>query len=204
MTIDQDFQISGWVLNRISLARHTHEAWVHTNSENAQHAAARKRLMREKRPFAQPGPHNDGVQCQATGTFLQHQFAGGLQDAVASSLGSLLEAGLRIGAAMGSGRGGNFVFARGGMVVLQKSLSHIQSRRYSRSHTTVRQDKANLPTVDELALNPERLKELRKQCKLDRPMLGDQLCNRVAEATRKRFYEDGDVPHTTPKEPPKF
>ncbi|WP_230145848.1 EexN family lipoprotein [Citrobacter freundii] len=44
-------------------------------------------------------------------------------------------------------------------------------------------DKANLPTVDELALNPERLKELRKQCKLDRPMLGDQLCNRVAEAT---------------------
>jgi hypothetical protein len=25
-------------------------------------------------------------------------------------------------------------------------------------------------------------------------MLGDQLCNRVAEATRKRFYEDGDVP----------
>lgn len=61
-------------------------------------------------------------------------------------------------------------------------------------------DKANLPTVDELALNPERLKELRKQCKLDRPMLGDQLCNRVAEATRKRFYEDGDVPYTTPKD----
>ncbi|MEG7189657.1 entry exclusion lipoprotein TrbK, partial [Pseudomonas aeruginosa] len=24
------------------------------------------------------------------------------------------------------------------------------------------------------------------------------------EATRKRFYEDGDVPYTTPKEPPKF
>lgn len=35
-------------------------------------------------------------------------------------------------------------------------------------------------------------------------MLGDQLCNRVAEATRKRFYEDGDVPYTTPKKPPKF
>lgn len=67
----------------------------------------------EKRPFAQPGPHNDGVQCQATGTFLQHQFAGGLQDAVASSLGSLLEAGLRIGAAMGSGRGGATLFSRG-------------------------------------------------------------------------------------------
>ncbi|HHH9600781.1 TPA: entry exclusion lipoprotein TrbK, partial [Pseudomonas aeruginosa] len=30
-------------------------------------------------------------------------------------------------------------------------------------------DKGNLPTVDELALNPERLKKLRQQCKLDRP-----------------------------------
>lgn len=76
----------------------------------------------EKRPFAQPGPHNDGVQCQATGTFLQHQFAGGLQDAVASSLGSLLEAGLRIGAAMGSGRGGQLCFSRGAAWSCSKKL----------------------------------------------------------------------------------
>lgn len=59
-------------------------------------------------------------------------------------------------------------------------------------------------TVDDLAAEPERLKELRQQCKLDRAKLGDELCNRVAEATRKRFYGDGKVPYTPPKEPSKF
>ena len=63
---------------------------------------------------------------------------------------------------------------------------------------------AGVPTVEELAANPERLKELRQQCKTDRPKLGDVLCNRVAEATRKRFYGDGETPYTPPKESPKF
>lgn len=63
---------------------------------------------------------------------------------------------------------------------------------------------ANIPMVEELAANPERLKELRQQCKTDRPKLGDVLCNRVAEATRKRFYGDGEIPYTPPKESPKF
>ena len=63
---------------------------------------------------------------------------------------------------------------------------------------------ANIPTVEELASNPARLGELRQQCKTDRPKLGDLLCNRVAEATRKRFYGDGNTPYTPPKEPPKF
>ncbi|HDR9024189.1 TPA: EexN family lipoprotein [Burkholderia vietnamiensis] len=62
----------------------------------------------------------------------------------------------------------------------------------------------DIPTVEELAANPERLKELRQQCKTDRPQLGDVLCNRVAEATRKRFYGDGETPYTPPKESPKF
>ena len=62
----------------------------------------------------------------------------------------------------------------------------------------------NVPTVEELASDPVRLKELRQQCKTDRPTLGDVMCNRVAEATRKRFYGDGDTPYTPPKEPPKF
>ena len=34
--------------------------------------------------------------------------------------------------------------------------------------------------------------------------LGDELCNRVAEATNKRFFGDGKVPYTPPKESPKF
>lgn len=59
-------------------------------------------------------------------------------------------------------------------------------------------------TVESLAADPVRLKELRQQCKLDRAKMGDALCNRVSEATRKRFYGDGKVPYTPPENPPKF
>lgn len=59
-------------------------------------------------------------------------------------------------------------------------------------------------TVESLSENPERLKELREQCKLKRAKLSDALCNAVAEATRKRFFGDGKVPYTPPKESPKF
>ncbi|QCX48223.1 EexN family lipoprotein [Ralstonia pseudosolanacearum] len=59
-------------------------------------------------------------------------------------------------------------------------------------------------TVDSLAANPERLKALRQQCKTDRTKLGDELCNRVAEATNRRFLGDGKTPYTPPKDAPKF
>lgn len=59
-------------------------------------------------------------------------------------------------------------------------------------------------TVDSLAANPERLKELREQCKTDRAKLGDELCNRVAEATNRRFLGDGKTTYNPPKEAPKF
>ncbi|PAU61311.1 EexN family lipoprotein [Pseudomonas indica] len=61
-----------------------------------------------------------------------------------------------------------------------------------------------IETVESLAANPERLKELRQQCKTDRAKLGDELCNRVAEATNRRFMGDGETPYTPPKEQPKF
>lgn len=63
---------------------------------------------------------------------------------------------------------------------------------------------AYVPTVDELAADPARLKELRKQCKTDRARLGDVLCNRVAEATNRRFFGDGKVPYTPSASSPKF
>ncbi|MCC8911811.1 EexN family lipoprotein [Xanthomonas euvesicatoria] len=63
---------------------------------------------------------------------------------------------------------------------------------------------SNVPTVKELAADPARLKELRQQCKTDRATLGDLLCNRVAEAARKRFYGDGTTPYTPYETPPKF
>jgi hypothetical protein len=57
----------------------------------------------------------------------------------------------------------------------------------------------NIPTWKNWRPTPNGLKELRQQCKTDRPKLGDVLCNRVAEATRKRFYGDGETPYTPPK-----
>lgn len=59
-------------------------------------------------------------------------------------------------------------------------------------------------TVESLAANSERLKQLREQCKTDRAKLGDELCSRVAEATNRRFLGDGQTPYNPPKEAPKF
>ena len=59
-------------------------------------------------------------------------------------------------------------------------------------------------TVESLAANPERLKELRQQCKADRARLGDELCKLAAEATNRRFFGDGKTPYNPPKEKPKF
>lgn len=59
-------------------------------------------------------------------------------------------------------------------------------------------------TVDALAANPERLKEVRELCKADRAKVGEELCRRAAEATNKRFFGDGKTPYNPPKEAPKF
>lgn len=59
-------------------------------------------------------------------------------------------------------------------------------------------------TVESLVADPVRLKQLREQCQTESAKLGDELCDRVAEATKKRFFGDGKVPYTPPKESPKF
>ena len=89
-------------------------------------------------------------------------------------------------------------FCRGSLGVALTACG--QSEVHQKANTS----EADIATVEELAANPERLKELRQQCKTDRPKVGDVLCNRVAEATRKRFYGDGETPYTPPKETPKF
>jgi len=50
-------------------------------------------------------------------------------------------------------------------------------------------------TVESLVANPERLKELRAQCKADHSSVGEVQCNAVAEATRRRFMSDGKSPY---------
>ena len=50
-------------------------------------------------------------------------------------------------------------------------------------------------TVESLMANPDRLKEVRAQCKADHDKAGDALCNRASEATRRRFMGSG-TPYT--------
>jgi conjugative transfer region protein TrbK len=55
---------------------------------------------------------------------------------------------------------------------------------------------ASIESVESLVANPERLKELRAQCKADHAKVGDDQCNAVAEATRRRFFGSGGTKHT--------
>lgn len=50
-------------------------------------------------------------------------------------------------------------------------------------------------TVESLMANPKRLKELQAQCKAEHDKLGDAVCNRVAEATRRRFMAPAASPY---------
>ena len=54
---------------------------------------------------------------------------------------------------------------------------------------------AAIESAESLVANPERLKELRAQCKADHVKVGDAQCNALAEATRQRFMGSG-TPYT--------
>jgi uncharacterized low-complexity protein len=60
-----------------------------------------------------------------------------------------------------------------------------------------------IESVESLVANPERLRELRAQCKADRAKVGDAQCNAVAEATRQRFMRATPSPYANdPVRPP--
>ena len=61
---------------------------------------------------------------------------------------------------------------------------------------------APIESVESLVANPERLKELRAQCKADHAKVGDAQCNAVAEATRRRFFGSGGPTYTPPASTP--
>lgn len=61
---------------------------------------------------------------------------------------------------------------------------------------------APIESVESLVVNPERLKELRAQCKADHAKVGDAQCNAVAEATRQRFFSTDGPKYTPPASPP--
>ena len=60
-----------------------------------------------------------------------------------------------------------------------------------------------IESVESLVANPERLKDLRAQCKADHARMGDAQCHAVAEATRQRFMRGGPSPYASePVAPP--
>lgn len=52
-----------------------------------------------------------------------------------------------------------------------------------------------IESVESLVANPDRLKALRAQCKVDHARVGDAQCNAVAEATRQRFMRATPSPY---------
>jgi len=59
-----------------------------------------------------------------------------------------------------------------------------------------------IESVEALVANPERLKDLRAQCKADHARMGDAQCQAVAEATRQRFMSGGPSPYASDPVPP--
>lgn len=57
-------------------------------------------------------------------------------------------------------------------------------------------------SVESLMANPDHLKEVRAQCKADHDKVGDALCNRAAEATRRHFMGSGTPYTPTPPAAP--
>lgn len=51
-------------------------------------------------------------------------------------------------------------------------------------------------TVDSLAADPERLREVQKLCKEDWVAAGEELCTAASKARRKRFMGSGQTPYT--------
>ena len=60
----------------------------------------------------------------------------------------------------------------------------------------------SIESIESLVANPERLKDLRAQCKADHARMGDAQCQAVAEATRQRFMSGGRSPYASDPVPP--
>jgi hypothetical protein len=61
---------------------------------------------------------------------------------------------------------------------------------------------SSIESVESLVADPERLRDLRAQCKADHARMGDAQCHAVAEATRQRFMRGGPSPYASEPVPP--
>lgn len=51
-------------------------------------------------------------------------------------------------------------------------------------------------SVDSLAAHRDRLQQVMRQCRDDRPEMGDTICNNASEAFRRRFMGSGKTQYT--------
>lgn len=58
-----------------------------------------------------------------------------------------------------------------------------------------------IESVESLVANPERIKELRGQCRADRSKIGEAQCHAVAEAWRQRFMRVAPSPYSDDSAP---
>ncbi|MFZ5558492.1 MAG: EexN family lipoprotein [Pseudomonadota bacterium] len=57
-------------------------------------------------------------------------------------------------------------------------------------------------TVESLMQNPERIKQVMQQCRVDRASVGEAICAAAREAYNKRFMGDGKARYTPGGTPP--
>ena len=60
---------------------------------------------------------------------------------------------------------------------------------------------AKVPTADAIASDPNRMRELMRQCKVEWAKVGDATCTAVMEAWRRRFFVNGNAASGTASSP---
>jgi hypothetical protein len=55
------------------------------------------------------------------------------------------------------------------------------------------------PSADAIASDPNRMRELMRQCKAEWVKMGDATCTAVTEAWRRRFMGSGDAQNSPPR-----
>lgn len=85
-----------------------------------------------------------------------------------------------------------FRVSRAGALIILLPLAACGSEPVREEHRTAPAAIVPDDPAAELAADPERLKELRRACRIDREAVGAKTCEVAARATRMRFM--GEVP----------
>ncbi len=82
------------------------------------------------------------------------------------------------------------------MVVLTLLLAACSRDAQQRQEVPLAAPEPAADLVDELARDPDRLKEVRRLCREDPAAIDEELCVAAAKATRQRFMGEGKAKYT--------